>query len=224
MNEIPQWPRDADAEIPADVRGLIFDCDGTLVDTMPLHYLAWRRALEAVKIQFPEDRFYSFAGAPTRTIIEILSKEQHIACDAQAVAEAKEHLYVESLQKLDPIHSVIAIATREKGRRKLAVASGGWKRVVKASLAVVGIDEMFDALVGADDVTHGKPSPDIFLRAAELIGLTPDQCVVYEDGDMGFLAAKAAGMRVIDVRPGISPGRRRNEDLLDVFLQNRARI
>lgn len=205
MTRIPQWPADWDAEIPADVKGLIFDCDGTLVDTMPLHYLAWREALESVKIVFPEDRFYSFAGAPTKTIIEILSKEQGVACDAQAVAEAKEHLYVESLQKLEPIHSVIEIAKREKGRRKLAVASGGWKRVVKASLAVVGIDDMFDALVGADDVVHGKPAPDIFLKAAAMIGLEPHECVVYEDGDMGFKAAIAAKMRVIDVRPWYLP-------------------
>jgi beta-phosphoglucomutase family hydrolase len=201
----PVWPNDWDAEIPADVKGLIFDCDGTLVDTMPLHYIAWRKALEHVKIAFPEDRFYAFAGAPTKTIIEILSKEQGIVCDAQAVAIEKEHLYVESLEKLEPIHSVIAIAKREKGKRKLAVASGGWKRVVKASLAVVGIDDMFDATVGADDVVHGKPAPDIFLLAAQQIGLRPEECVVYEDGEMGIVAAKAAGMRVIDVRPWYLP-------------------
>ncbi len=200
-----QWPRDWDAEIPTDVKGLIFDCDGTLVDTMPLHYLAWRKALEAVKIEFPEERFYAFAGAPTKTIIEILSREQGVACDAQAVAEAKEHLYVESLEELEPIHSVIEIARREKGKRKLAVASGGWKRVVIASLAVVGIEGMFDAIVGADDVVHGKPSPDIFLRAAMLVGLQPAECVVYEDGEMGIVAARAAGMRVIDVRPWYLP-------------------
>jgi beta-phosphoglucomutase family hydrolase len=201
----PVWPQDWNAEIPADVRGLIFDCDGTLVDTMPLHYIAWKKALEGVKIQCPEERFYAFAGAPTKTIIEILAREQGIACDAQAVAVEKEHLYVESLQSLEPIHSVIAIAKREKGKRKMAVASGGWKRVVKASLAVVGIEGMFDAIVGADDVVHGKPAPDIFLLAAQQIGLTPAECVVYEDGDMGIVAAKAAGMRVIDVRPWYLP-------------------
>jgi beta-phosphoglucomutase family hydrolase len=205
MTRVPQWPHDADAPIPADVRGLIFDCDGTLVDTMPLHYLAWVKALDKVGLHFPEERFYSFAGAPTRTIIEILSKEQNIPCDPEAIAIEKEHIYVESLERLEPIHSVIEIVQREKGKRKLAVASGGWKRVVKASLTVVGIEDMFDAIVGADDVTHGKPAPDVFLKAADLLGLTPDQCVVYEDGDMGIVAAQAANMRVIDVRPWYLP-------------------
>ncbi len=211
MPSTPRWPADPHAEIPADVRGLIFDCDGTLVDTMPLHYVAWVKALEHVGIHFPEERFYSFAGAPTRTIIEILAKEQGIACNAEAVAVEKERIYTESLERLEPIHSVIEIARREKGRRKLAVASGGWKRVVKASLTVVGIEEMFEAIVGADDVVHGKPAPDVFLRAAELLGLKPEECVVYEDGEMGIVAARAAGMRVIDVRPWYLPRRSNGE-------------
>ncbi len=200
-----QWPDDPNAEIPAQFRGLIFDCDGTLVDTMPLHYIAWKKALDGVGIDFSEDRFYSFAGAPTKTIIEILSKEQNINVDAQKVAEDKEHLYVASLQSLEPIHSVIEIARREKGKRKLAVASGGWKRVVLTSLAVVNIQDMFDTIVGADDVIHGKPAPDIFLKAAEILGLSPSECVVYEDGEMGIIAAQAAGMQVIDVRPWYLP-------------------
>ena len=205
MSRTPQWPADPDAPIPANIRGLIFDCDGTLVDTMPLHFLAWVKALDKVGLHFPEERFYSFAGAPTRTIIEIISKEQGIPVDAQAIAVDKEHIYVESLEKLEPIHSVIEIARREKGKRKLAVASGGWKRVVKQSLTVVGIEDLFDAIVGADDVIHGKPAPDVFLKAAELIGIPPENCLVYEDGDMGIVAAKAANMPVIDVRPWYLP-------------------
>jgi beta-phosphoglucomutase family hydrolase len=205
MSPTPLWPTDPNAEIPADVRGLIFDCDGTLVDTMPLHYVAWVKALEHVGIHFPEERFYSFAGAPTRTIIEILAKEQNIQCDPEAVAIEKEKLYTENLEQLEPIHSVIEIARREKGKRKLAVASGGWKRVVKASLTVVGIEDMFEAIVGADDVVHGKPAPDVFLKAADLLGLKPEECVVYEDGEMGIIAAQAANMRVIDVRPWYLP-------------------
>ena len=198
-SEGPQWPRDWDAEIPGRFAGLIFDCDGTIVDTMPVHFLAWCRAMERVKLHFPEDRFYKFAGAPSVTIIETLAREQGVNVDAVAVAHLKEEIYVESLEKLEPIHSVVAIARREKGRRKLAVASGGWKRVVKESLTVVGVEDLFDAIVGADDVERGKPEPDVFLKAAERIGVGPENCLVYEDGDLGIEAAKRAGMEVIDV-------------------------
>jgi HAD superfamily hydrolase (TIGR01509 family) len=184
---------------------LLFDCDGTIVDTMPVHFMAWCKALERVKLHFPEDRFYSFAGAPSVTIIETLAKEQGVDVDAVAVAHLKEEIYVESLEKLEPIHSVVAIARREKGKRKLAVASGGWKRVVKETLTVVGVEDLFEAIVGADDVERGKPEPDVFLKAAEKIGVLPANCLVYEDGDLGIEAARRAGMKVIDVRPWYLP-------------------
>ena len=200
-----QWPDDWKAPIPERIRGLIFDCDGTIVDTMPVHFLAWSKALEEVKIHFPEERFYSFAGAPTVTIIQTLAREQGITCDPEEVARHKEKIYVESLENLEPIHSVVAIARREKGKRKLAVASGGWKRVVKQTLTVVGVEDLFEAIVGADDVVHGKPAPDVFLKAAQMIGVPPEQCLVYEDGDLGIEAAKRAGMEWIDVRPWYLP-------------------
>jgi beta-phosphoglucomutase family hydrolase len=205
MSQQPHWPDDSLAPIPAWVKGLIFDCDGTLVDTMPVHYLAWCKALEGVGVVMPEERFYAFAGMTTVSMIRTLSQEQGVPCDAEWVAHEKERIYVESLEKAEPIHSVVEIARREKGRRKLAVASGGWKRVVKTTLTVIGVEELFDAIVGADDVTHGKPAPDVFLKAAEMLGLPPSACVVYEDGELGFEAARAAGMQVIDVRPWYLP-------------------
>jgi beta-phosphoglucomutase family hydrolase len=195
------FPQDHSAEIPLHIKGLIFDCDGTLVDTMPLHYMAWKKAMDFVGIRFPEDRFYSFAGTPTVTIIETLAREQNVICDARALAEKKERLFVANLESLEPVHSVIEIVHRERGRRRLAVASGGWKSIVKQTLAAVNIDALFDAIVGADDVAHGKPAPDVFLKAAELLQLDPGQCIVYEDGDLGIEAARAAQMQVIDVRP-----------------------
>lgn len=207
MARQPVWPRDWDAEIPEDVQGLIFDCDGTVVDTMPVHYMAWCKALEEVGIHMPEATFYSFAGMTSVAMIRALAKEQGVACDAEAVAHEKERIYVESVAVCEPIHSVVEIARRERGRRKLAVASGGWKRVVKETLTVVGVEDWFDAIVGGDDVVHGKPAPDVFLLAAEKIGVAPANCVVYEDGELGFVAARAAGMRCIDVRPWYMAGK-----------------
>jgi HAD superfamily hydrolase (TIGR01509 family) len=138
-------------------------------------------------------------------IIKTLSREQGVSCDPEEVAHLKERIYTESLENLEPIHSVVAIAKRERGRRKLAVASGGWRRLVKHTLTLVGVEELFDAIVGADDVEHGKPAPDVFLRAAELIGIAPGECLVYEDGEPGIVAAERAGMACIDVRPWYLP-------------------
>src|SRR5262245_26187158 len=134
------FPIDAAASIPERIKGLIFDCDGTVVDSMPLHYLAWKAAMEAVNIRFSEERFYALSGMPTVRIIETLAKEQSVLCDAQAAAEDKEQLFLAKIELLEPIHSVIEIVRRERGRRKMAVASGGWTNVIHRSLAAVGLD------------------------------------------------------------------------------------
>src|ERR1035437_994844 len=180
-----KWPRDWDAPIPEDVRGLIFDCDGTLVDTMPIHLAAWDTVLERHGAKVPEDFYYGLAGMPTVGIAREFGKRLGIKLDAQKAAREKEEVYVSRLANLEPIHRVVEIARREKGRRKLAVASGGEKWVVKKSLKVIGVEDLFDAIVGADDTVHGKPAPDVFLKAAEMIGVAPGDCVVYEDAELG---------------------------------------
>lgn len=196
-----QWPRDWEAPIPERIRGLIFDCDGTIVDTMPVHYKAWCEALAPHGLVFTEERFYAYAGATSPAIVKILAEEQGVRCDPFAVAMQKEALYQASLRDLEPIHSVVAIARREKGKRRLAVASGGKVELVRTSLEVIDVDHLFEVIVGMEDVKHGKPDPELFLIAAERIGCKPEECVVYEDGDLGIEAARRAGMEWIDVRP-----------------------
>jgi len=200
-----KWMTDPNAPLPDDVQALIFDCDGTLVDTMPIHYIAWCAMLKDYGLVMDEDRFYSYAGWPTIKMIEALAKEQGVKCNPEELAHRKEQLYIERMAEAEPIHSVIAIAQREKGKRKLAVASGGWQKLVRRSLFLVHIENLFETVVGADDVEHGKPAPDVFLKAAAILGVKPENCVVYEDGEPGFLAAKAAGMRLVDVRPWYLP-------------------
>jgi HAD superfamily hydrolase (TIGR01509 family) len=201
MSRIPQWPQDPDAPIPDRFQALLFDCDGTLLDTMPVHYLAWCKALALHNLTLSEERFYSLAGATSRAIIALLAKEQGVTCDPVEVSHQKEDLYELSLKDLEHVHSVVAIAKREKGRRKLAVASGGRTPTVRASLEITGIANLFQVVVGMDDVTHGKPDPELFLMAAAMLEVPPENCLVYEDGDLGIQAAHRAGMGCIDVRP-----------------------
>jgi beta-phosphoglucomutase-like phosphatase (HAD superfamily) len=182
------------------IRGLIFDCDGTLADTMPLHWLAWSRVTSRHGIHFPEDRFYSLGGVPSRDILRMLRDEQGLAIDPIAVAKEKELAYLELMHQAGPIHEVVTIAREHHGRLPMAVASGGTKPVIEKVLVHLGIRELFAAVVTSEDVVNQKPAPDIFLEAARRLGVPPERCRAYEDTDLGMTAIRSAGMQAIDVR------------------------
>ncbi len=188
-------------ELPERYTGLIFDCDGTLVDTMPAHYVAWNRALEPHGLVFEHPRFLALAGKSSVATVELLAREQGVTVDAVAVAHAKDELYRRGAHDNPPIEAVASIARREHGRRKLAVASGNTTDIVEATLRGAGLAHLFPVIVGADQVTRGKPAPDTFLRAAALLQLSPEHCAVFEDADLGLEAARAAGMLAVDIRP-----------------------
>jgi beta-phosphoglucomutase-like phosphatase (HAD superfamily) len=186
--------------IPPDIEGLIFDCDGTLVDTMPAHFRAWGEALAPHGLVLSEKQFYALAGVPTVRIVEILSTEQRVEVDPIAIGREKDQRYLDLDDHGGPIEKVVSIARAEKGRRRLAVASGNFTELVRITLRSAGIEDLFEIVIGADRVKHGKPAPDMFLLAAEEIGVPPGRCLVYEDADLGLEAARAAGMRAVDIR------------------------
>lgn len=189
---------------PEGTTALIFDCDGTLADTMPAHYLAWRETLAVHGIEFPEARFYGLAGVPTPRIVRIVAEEQGVALDdatVAAIAAAKEDRFIASNDGIVPIAPVTAIAERYRGTLPIAVASGGEHRVVRHTLTAIGALQWFDAIVAAEDTERHKPEPDVFLEAANRLGVSPAGCVVFEDSDLGIEAAHRAAMAAIDVRP-----------------------
>jgi beta-phosphoglucomutase family hydrolase len=188
-------------EIPSHVRGLVFDCDGTIADTMPLHYEAWVAALAEHRVEFPEAMFYELAGVPTARIIEILNERHGHAMPVQETADYKEHLYQQLLPRVVPIEPVVVLVKQYAGRLPMAVATGGTQAIVRKTLGALGLTEHFQAIVTADDVKHGKPAPDIFLESARRLGVPPESCYAFEDADLGLQAARAAGMTVIDIRP-----------------------
>jgi HAD superfamily hydrolase (TIGR01509 family) len=179
---------------------ILFDCDGTLTDSMPVHYLAWHRTLAQYGIEFPESRFYELAGVPTDRIIELLAGEQRIAVDAGLVAAEKEQAFLQQIHLLKPIDVVLDVAEHFRGRLPMAVASGGVRDVIVQQLERIGCADWFDAIVTAEDTKRHKPFPDVFLEAARRLAVEPTQCLVYEDADLGLEAARAAGMDAIDVR------------------------
>ncbi len=177
---------------------LIFDCDGTLADTMPAHYLAWLSVLQPFGIPFPEDRFYGLGGRPTVEIAKLLL--HGTGADIHQIARAKEDAFVANIGDVLPIEKVVRIAREGRGVMPMAVASGGYRTVVEMTLRQVGLLDWFPVIVTAEDTARHKPEPDVFLEAAARLGVAPAGCVVYEDGDLGIEAARRAGMRFVDIR------------------------
>ena len=181
-------------------QALIFDCDGTLADTMPLHWRAWQQITSRHGVHFTEDRFYELGGVPSRHILAMLRDEQRLEIDPLAVAKEKESAYLELLHHVGPIEQIVAVAREHHGRLPMAVASGGTRLVIESVLVHLEIRDWFGAVVTSEDVFHQKPAPDIFLEAARRLGVAPQFCRAYEDTDLGMNAIRAAGMDAIDVR------------------------
>jgi beta-phosphoglucomutase family hydrolase len=191
----------------SDIQGLIFDCDGTLTDSMPLHYLAWREVMGRHGIAFDEDRFYALGGMPTDKIIAMLAQEHGVSLNALEVAHEKEQAFLDNLHLLEEIPAITAIVRAERGRKRMAVASGGFRSVIEHQVRQIGLDGWFDTIVTAEDTERHKPEPDVFLEAARRLGVAPDKCRVYEDSELGIEAARRAGMSCVDVRTMHTPRR-----------------
>jgi beta-phosphoglucomutase family hydrolase len=186
---------------PGDFSGYIFDLDGTLIDTMPLHYRAWDAAMRSAGLQgtLDEDLFYSLGGVPTVRVAELIAQHYGMTVDAQQVFHEKETLFLELQADAKVIQPVAEFARQAAATHPMAIASGGTRDIVNRSLELAGIRSLFKAVVTADDVVHGKPAPDMFLLAARLIGVEPTRCLVFEDAEPGIKAAIAAGMKVVRV-------------------------
>jgi HAD superfamily hydrolase (TIGR01509 family) len=187
---------------PPGIRGLIFDCDGTLADTMPAHHRAWVAMLQPHGIAFPEDRFYAMGGMPTAQIIRVLAQGAGVAVhDVDAMVHEKERLFLQMLDAVQSIAPVVAIANAYRGALPMAVASGGYRDVVGRTLDQLRIRSWFQAMVTAEDTQRHKPEPDVFLEAARRLSVEPAACAVFEDTELGLEAARRAGMLGLDVRP-----------------------
>ncbi len=189
------------------IRGIIFDCDGTLADTMPAHYEAWMVTLKRYGLAMDEDRFYALGGWPTKRVAELLASESGRSVDIEQLAHEKESLFEKTVHRIRPIEPVIDVARRHRGKLPLAVATGAVRPICERILRQIDAHDLFDAIVSSEDVERHKPSPDIFLEAARRLGVSPEHCRVYEDTDPGIEAARRAGMEYIDVRAFYTPRR-----------------
>jgi len=190
-------------QIHPKAKALIFDIDGTLADTMPTHYQAWQFTASVHGLHFPEDLFYKWAGMPTHQIVGILNQMHGTNFHPDYLTNYKEQKYQEFKQTIRPIQPVIDLAHLSFGKMPMSCGTGNYKEVAYEILDSLGIPHYFTIVVSADDVLHPKPNPETFLRCAEAMGIAPEFCQVFEDGEPGIQGATEAGMIVTDVRPFI---------------------
>lgn len=189
-------------ELPeSGFEAVIFDCDGTLVDSMPAHFEAWCEALSlhGAKGVLKEDVFYAMGGRPTKDIVVELNDEYGLKLDPASVALSKREAFLKKLDSVTLIDEVADFARSLRGRVPMAIATGGSRYVIEKTLQAVGISDWFDEVVTADEVRIGKPAPDIFLLAAKLLGVPPVKCLALDDAPAGIMAAQCAGMAVVGV-------------------------
>jgi haloacid dehalogenase superfamily, subfamily IA, variant 3 with third motif having DD or ED len=188
-----------DLEINPKAKALIFDLDGTLADTMPIHFIAWRNAAAKYGIDFTPELFEKLAGIPLYPTVEKINEIFGTYIDPKEMGDIKEAEFEANMHLTPEIKVVTDIVRKYHGKLPMAVGTGGSRRLSLKSLSIIGLEGYFDILVTSEDVSHFKPNPETFVKCAELMGVAPADCEVFEDGILGIQAAHTAGMMVVDV-------------------------
>jgi HAD superfamily hydrolase (TIGR01509 family) len=186
-------------EIDHRAKGLIFDLDGTIADTMPIHFIAYRNILREHGVEFTPELFITMAGIPAIGTIVKINELFGTKLDPEKFGNLKEMEYEKEMVKMEPVKPVVDLIRKYHGILPMAVGTGGYRRLSLKTLEILDLRKYFDILVTSEDVVNHKPFPDTFLKCARLIGVEPGFCQVFEDGRLGIEAALAGGMMAVDV-------------------------
>ena len=191
-------------KIHPNAKALIFDLDGTLSDSLPVHIASWNAVCEKLNCTFDERILVEMTGAPTLSFAERIKREQNLEISAEALVVLKQQEFWKNINQIKPHDAVIDLMKSAHGKIPMAVGTGASRTSAMLQMKELGIDQLFDFIVTADDVDRHKPEPDTFLKCAELMGIEPKYCQVFEDGELGMQAAQTAGMLLTDVRPFVT--------------------
>lgn len=186
--------------VAKDIEGLIFDFDGTIVDSMPAHYLSWKEAFSSFRVPFSERFFYDNAGVSFVGVVERYNRHMGTNLTPDEVVERKNRCHTNYLLETRPVPHVMRVIEQYHGVLPMAVATGNSKNMTAPLIDRLNLTRYFAAVIYGEDVSNGKPDPECFLKAASAINVAPEKCEVFEDGDLGIEAAKRAGMKATDIR------------------------
>lgn len=189
-----------------ETRALIFDLDGTLSNSLPVHVATWNIVGEKYGFTFDPQIVHEMTGRPTIEFARRIISQYKLSVAPEEIVRLKQESFWSSAHLLEPVEEVISIVKDYHGKIPMAVGTGASRKSAEVQLEALQLTHFFDAIVSANDVTRHKPEPDTFLKCALLMGVEPASCQVFEDGDLGIVAARKAGMRVTDVRPHINYG------------------
>lgn len=186
---------------PGPFKAYLFDCDGTIADSMPIHFVAWNAALANWGATLSEGEFYGTAGMATPAIVEKLNREQGLTMSPDEVTACKEKHYFEFLPQVQAVPEIVEQIELQYGKARLAVVSGSPRDSVIRTLTALGLLDRFELIIGAEDYAQGKPAPDCYAMAARTFGVLASECLVFEDAELGIEAARRAGMAWVKVVP-----------------------
>jgi len=186
--------------IDPKAEALIFDLDGTLADSIPIHNACWHEVCKTFNYKYDEQLMFRMTGMPTRKFAEYIKNDSKCSISVDDIMKNKQTLFISKIGTIKPIEKIVALVTQYHGKYPMAIGTGGGRKSVELMLNALGLRRYFDVIVTADDVENHKPEPDTFLKCAELMNVHPSKCQVFEDGEPGIKAARKAGMMVTDVK------------------------